>query len=1028
MYIHLFQSLSFAICFASVLSHLGDEPVWTGDYSEESRDGASQHPEQASSMAYPWAPTEILNISMNGRRLWNGSGATPVSSEDTRDLEVNEAPLLPLVPEWSNRSVHVPRLPLHRAASPPRPHQFLRGRETDTGPHQSQSAASQRRGQGATEASQNPTNLGQQLVFGLDMQPRPTRSRRLSSQQKEINARRRSLGWQTCERHKRSKKFCPCNVPAVELEKLAQASTSYAFGRGSSKHDENTLAGSMHAEELRPLKRRRIGQITTVSGENHESLVTTFLKMRDPNSHDPLDSLVKSTTDTSPPRNYSRPLRVRVSAEEPGVAPGEDYYTYTGRAQDKPQLDLSSKMECMYRNSNSSSRMTCCPGSANPLSIPKTPTITQEQLVNEVKGIYAGLVMVEKKCVEIDSHKSSTTGHLSDEQLQALIAFHRTLLHEHHDFFASQHPLSSSAPRRLANQYVTPARMWRHGMHSFMELLRHRVPDSLDHMLAFVYLAYSMLALEMESAPSIEETWIENLGDLARYRMAVEEADPRDREVWLGVSRMWHHMAADERLDTGSIPPPLAVQARLNSELLESERDQRRGSTSNDDNTNHLGSTLGAMVENIVTHPSAWDEDAADYAQEHGTGYSDLQAHQREHFPGALGLGLVPEGLNDNDAGLESGNKSVRDQRPAPGESQPLPEDSLLRGQMHTSYWHDPEPGGDLSWYSGPPGSSQEAPQSTVNNPDEIAFNEWIGVDGYGDMDSGLVLHNEDALSPVLADTMPSNDVYLQGIDWTVQFFAVVHRPLPIDTTENLLNVIREGVLSEEREESDTKRNGKRHESQNAKACHHNNLVRNETNVDRTEKAANTMTADRVMANFILKTAEPKSEILEPEIDLQSKPFHLPNNTMNHCASLERSNKNCNYTKVGTATKVPVIAERFESSIKATANVAQYPLKVVLMIFTLILASLTPLGRSVEGVLALPIAMHLYGRLLAEKLRHMLQHMPSPQMSLSLLELILGPSSGISSTQREWRQVADLWTVCFYMVVQSFQGCGRLRW
>ena len=200
------------------------------------------------------------------------------------------------------------------------------------------------------------------------------------------------------------------------------------------------------------------------------------------------------------------------------------------------------------------------------------------------------------------------------------------------------------------------------------------------------------------------------------------------------------------------------------------------------------------------------------------------------------------------------------------------------------------------------------------------------------------------------------------------------------------------------------------------------------TDVDRTEKAANTMTADRVMANSILKTAEPKSEILEPEADLQSKPFHLPNDTMNHCASLERSNKNCNYTKVGTATKVPVIAERFESSIKATANVVQYPLKVVLMIFTLILASLTPLGRSVEGVSALPIAMHLYGRLLAEKLRHMLQHMPSPRMSLSLLELILGPSSGISSTQREWRQVADLWTVSFYMVVQSFQGCGRLRW
>jgi hypothetical protein len=33
---------------------------------------------------------------------------------------------------------------------------------------------------------------------------------------------------------------------------------------------------------------------------------------------------------------------------------------------------------------------------------PETRPISQEQLVNEVKGIYAGLVMVEKKCVEVN--------------------------------------------------------------------------------------------------------------------------------------------------------------------------------------------------------------------------------------------------------------------------------------------------------------------------------------------------------------------------------------------------------------------------------------------------------------------------------------------------------------------------------------------------------------------------------------------------------------------------------------------------
>src|SRR5271154_358617 len=101
-----------------------------------------------------------------------------------------------------------------------------------------------------------------------------------------------------------------------------------------------------------------------------------------------------------------------------------------------------------------------------------------------------------------------------------------------------------------------PARMWRHGIHSFLELLRHRLPDSLDHMLAFVYLAYSMMALLMESVPSFVETWIECLGDLASYRMAIEEVDLRDREVWSGRARMWYEKAAEK-------PPETGVQDRL---------------------------------------------------------------------------------------------------------------------------------------------------------------------------------------------------------------------------------------------------------------------------------------------------------------------------------------------------------------------------------------------------------------------------------------------------------------------------------
>ncbi|GAB1312877.1 hypothetical protein MFIFM68171_03087 [Madurella fahalii] len=174
-------------------------------------------------------------------------------------------------------------------------------------------------------------------------------------------------------------------------------------------------------------------------------------------------------------------------------------------------------------------------GSVKLTKQPETRPISQEQLVAEVKGIYAGLVMVENKCIEVDGAQSTQNdpSKLNNEQWQALIALHRTLLHEHHDFFlASQYPLASPALRRLASKYSMQARMWRHGIHSFLELLRQCLLTSPEHMLSFIYLAYSMMALLYETVPAFEDTWNECLGDLGRYRMAIEDDDIRDWETW----------------------------------------------------------------------------------------------------------------------------------------------------------------------------------------------------------------------------------------------------------------------------------------------------------------------------------------------------------------------------------------------------------------------------------------------------------------------------------------------------------------
>ncbi|KAI1559221.1 EST1-DNA-bind domain containing protein [Pyrenophora tritici-repentis] len=201
---------------------------------------------------------------------------------------------------------------------------------------------------------------------------------------------------------------------------------------------------------------------------------------------------------------------------------------------------------------------------------PGNKPISQEELDSEVKSIYRCIVMVENKCRHVDhaqlaaaAQEGEARTDLTPKYWQSLIDLHRTLLHEHYDLFlASQHHSSSPQLRRIPAKYNMPARMWKHGIHSLLELLRRRLPESRDYMLAFVYLAYQMVALLYEVVPAFEDTWIECLGDLGRFRMAVEDEDVRDRETWAGVARSWYFKAADKNPTVGRLYHHLAILAR----------------------------------------------------------------------------------------------------------------------------------------------------------------------------------------------------------------------------------------------------------------------------------------------------------------------------------------------------------------------------------------------------------------------------------------------------------------------------------
>jgi len=89
--------------------------------------------------------------------------------------------------------------------------------------------------------------------------------------------------------------------------------------------------------------------------------------------------------------------------------------------------------------------------------------------------------------------------------------------------------LSPSVPASLRNiptKYNIIVRLWTYGFHKLLESLRRasfNSPLALEHLQDFIYYAYSFYTglLEEPILSSFRSGWLEALGDLARYRMAV---------------------------------------------------------------------------------------------------------------------------------------------------------------------------------------------------------------------------------------------------------------------------------------------------------------------------------------------------------------------------------------------------------------------------------------------------------------------------------------------------------------------------
>ncbi|OAA42780.1 hypothetical protein ISF_09696 [Cordyceps fumosorosea ARSEF 2679] len=151
----------------------------------------------------------------------------------------------------------------------------------------------------------------------------------------------------------------------------------------------------------------------------------------------------------------------------------------------------------------------------------ETKPISYEKLVNEVTGIYEGLIGVEFK----------------------------------------SHLRLRPSVRHLPRKHNMPGRMWRYGIQLFLELLRKRLPGSREHMLTFLAIAYGTMTLQHETIPEFADSWLEYLGHLARYRMAIEQ-NALEREIWTSASRSWYSKGSELLPEVGRMYHHLGLLAK----------------------------------------------------------------------------------------------------------------------------------------------------------------------------------------------------------------------------------------------------------------------------------------------------------------------------------------------------------------------------------------------------------------------------------------------------------------------------------
>ncbi|KAI0410265.1 hypothetical protein F5X98DRAFT_386674 [Xylaria grammica] len=199
----------------------------------------------------------------------------------------------------------------------------------------------------------------------------------------------------------------------------------------------------------------------------------------------------------------------------------------------------------------------CCPTEPILPRQPESRPKSQAEWIVEINGINTALARCENECAKLDNAYALASKPLDNRQRRALRMRHFAVLNLHYDFLlVSQHPRAPPTVRNYPTRDAMHRGIWLRGIVSCLELMRHRLPGSLEHIRAFLYMTYGILSSLEEAVGSFEQTWIEWKAGLALYAMHLKNGEfdiAKNGQPWRGAACGAYARVVDKFPTCGSL-------------------------------------------------------------------------------------------------------------------------------------------------------------------------------------------------------------------------------------------------------------------------------------------------------------------------------------------------------------------------------------------------------------------------------------------------------------------------------------------